>query len=141
MALNNGTAPKTTKTQPTTKPVPAKPVEVATLAVVLAVGASYSYGGQRYVPDVVYDVDADLGDFLLSLKAHGETDQFREVTRKDATLERVRVGSSVKAQTGETAEDLAEIQAHLDGGAKTSEEAAAGGDSGTGEGKQETTIE
>lgn len=140
MALNNGNAPKTTKAQPNTKADSKPAAQTAkTVLIVLAVGASYTFAGQRYEPDTLYEVNEELGDFLLSLKAHGETDQFREGGRKDLGLTKVVIGGSLtKAPNVETAEDLAEIQAHLDGGAKTTEGADAGEGS---DGKQETVIE
>lgn len=140
MALNNGNAPKNTKSQPTTKADSKLAAQTEkTVLIVLAVGASYTFAGQRYEPDTLYEVSEELGDFLLSIKAHGEIDQFREGGRKDLGLHKVVVGGGLtKAPNVETAEDLAEIQAHLDSGAKTTDGADAGDGS---DGKQETVIE
>ncbi|MEG1728193.1 MAG: hypothetical protein RR280_01435 [Bacteroidaceae bacterium] len=146
MALNNGSKSTQQKAAPAAKAETAKAPEVKKVKVYLAMGASYFHEGFRFERDTVYEVAENFGHWLLDLEAHGDAKKFEEAGRAQKDLPVVQYDYKSNQVAGvETAEDLAEIQAHLDNGPAATEEGGPAGEGegageGAGEGKGEVEL-
>lgn len=151
-------ATKITKAKPETKTAAeakgAKEIATPTMDVYLAVGKSFSHKGYRFVPNVIYRVPEAFGDFLLSIEASYQVDQFAEAGKKQLGWE-IKVptiagmhGIPSAAKAGNAIEvggDLdEELMAHLKAGEHAGEPGSTptneDGENENGEGGDEGTV-
>ncbi|MEG1728763.1 MAG: hypothetical protein RR280_04390 [Bacteroidaceae bacterium] len=115
-----------------------KAAEIPTTLVYLAIGLSFTHRGTRFVPDVVYQVEEPLGDFLLGLESSIGVSTFEEAGKKHSKLPVQVVTSSGVTSSGGAVEIGGhddELQKHFDAANLVDPEGGTGDGTEGGDGK------
>lgn len=137
--------------QPTS--APAAKASVETTQIYLAVGRSFTHQGFKFLPNVAYEVEDSVADFLLQFKSGIDQDTFEEVGKrqKDLPVQVVKFKGAqpVASAAVEIGGDLdAELMQHLEAGQHAGEpgddegdtDEGAGGEGEDGDGEGIVTV-
>lgn len=120
---------------------PAAKAEVETTQVYLAVGRSFTHQGFKFLPNVAYEVEDVVADFLLQFKAGIDQNTFEEVGKRQKELPvqvvKFKGAGPVASAAVEIGGDLdAELMEHLESGQHSGEPGDGEGKTGEGEGSE-----